>query len=134
MNCFNRLDLLFVFKAVCLVHSVACWSLFISSFFPWFLTYLTVTLRKVLFISLCDNHKRCDNCLMLRRERPLSLTKGEDALPAGDVTPPVRKQTAAPLWGQHHGHAVGEHLCDRLDELSRAGGDFLLQTADPRLK
>lgn len=63
-----------------------------------------------------------------------SLTKVEDALPAGDVPSPVRQQVAAPLGTYHHRHAIGEHLGYGIDEFLSAGRDFLFQTAKPRLK
>lgn len=64
----------------------------------------------------------------------LQLTEAEDALPAGDVTPPEWQQTAAPLGRYHHSHAVGEHLGDGVDEFLGSGRNFLFQAAEPSLK
>lgn len=64
----------------------------------------------------------------------LQLTEAEDALPAGDVAPPERQQTAAPLGRYHHSHAVGEHLGDGVYEFLGSGRNFLFQAAEPSLK
>lgn len=72
--------------------------------------------------------------IIILLESTLQLTKDEDALPAGDVAFPVGQHAPAPLGRHHHSHAVGEHLCYRVDEVLSPSRDFLFQTAKPCLK
>ncbi len=65
---------------------------------------------------------------------PNKLTKFEYAFPAINVPLPKWQVIASPVWKEHHRHAVGEHLCNRVNEILCLGRNLFFQAANACLK